>query len=109
MGCYHTRMLNKHTAQYQTHGIDTQLTNTIKTINVLESQINNTITSIVDISNRVNTLECVIAQAHQDHLANEYSCCQHMVVMLVILIVSYHLVFTFGIDLPRYRSVSLKY
>jgi hypothetical protein len=70
-----------------------------------ENKLNNTINGIIDLERRITDLERVVERDHnlERNRKGSLSCCKNFVTVMAILVISYHAVFTFGMNFQSVR------
>jgi hypothetical protein len=70
-----------------------------------ENKLNNTINSMIELERRISDLERVVERDHALRMNRNgsLSCCKNFVTVMAILVISYHAVFTFGLNFQSIR------
>ena len=72
-----------------------------------ENKLNNTINSMIELDRRVSDLERVVERDHTLRMNGNAYCCKHLVALMVSVVISYHAVFTFGLNFQSIRLIGV--
>lgn len=72
-----------------------------------ENKLNNTINSMIELDRRISDLERVVERDHILRMNGNGYCCKHFVALMLIVVISYHAVFTFGLNFQGIRLIGV--